>query len=41
MIISILNIFFKPIFVITLSTGIIFISLILHLHVVPFKRKFQ
>jgi hypothetical protein len=41
MIISILNIFFQPMFVITLSTAILFISLILHMQVVPFKRKFH
>jgi hypothetical protein len=41
MIISILNIFFQPIFVITLSTAILFVSLILHIQTVPFKRKFH
>eukprot|EP01080_Neovahlkampfia_damariscottae_P008579 gene8579-404_t len=41
MVITMLNIFFQPLFVITLSLGIIFIALLLHLQFVPFKRKFH
>jgi membrane protein implicated in regulation of membrane protease activity len=41
MVISILNIFFTPQFVITFSIAIMFIALVLHLQFVPFKRKWH
>jgi hypothetical protein len=41
MIISLLNIFFSPQFVITFSIAIMFIALVLHLEFVPFKRKWH
>lgn len=39
--ISLLNIFFKPMLVITLAVGCIFAGMILHMKYVPFKRKFH
>ena len=38
---SVLQIFFNPMLLIATSITVVFTSMLLHLHFVPYKRKFQ